>query len=245
MWASHQFERPLICRGIDRLKDFDPELHDGIVFDDVCFLTSAREQLIYLCDWDLDADIKCRYNDACIPAGTRKIFTSNLPPEENFPYDSTGAIARRITGIVHVSVPLFQVAGPGGSVNGSAMDEASTGDSDSDAGSAGGDGDGDERVIRTRRERPTNHGRLNEWSHPHGRRDNEPGVDGQFGPFSCFARTFNPPQSSNSNPVHSGLLEAEDFGIGPSSVLTDEDDEALNALDILDDDISEYLANFN
>jgi len=107
-WALHQFERPLLVRSIDTLKTFNPSYHDGLVFDDIDFSARSAVDCIMLTEWDEDAPIKARFTDAHIPAGTRKIFCSNMPFDENFPMDKAGAIRRRIGKIIHVSGPLFR-----------------------------------------------------------------------------------------------------------------------------------------
>lgn len=107
MWAAHQFQSPLIVSHIDTLRSYDPAIYDGIVFDDMSFRHWPRESVIHLCDWDLERAINCRYNNAVIPAHTRKIFTSNLEFEEVFPNDPSGAIRRRVSKRIKVSAPLF------------------------------------------------------------------------------------------------------------------------------------------
>ena len=92
-WAAAQFERPLIVSAMDRLREFNKDEHDGIVFDDMSFKHLPRETQIHLLDYQTDRDIYCRYTNATIPAGTRKIFTSNKPFCEVFLNDP--AIRRR------------------------------------------------------------------------------------------------------------------------------------------------------
>jgi hypothetical protein len=107
-WAVHQFVSPLVVRHMDKLSEFDPETHDGIVFDDMSFAHLPRETAIYLADWDEDADIHVRYKCAFIPMRTRKIFTSNKPFHDNFPFDEHGAIRRRFTKIINCHGRLFR-----------------------------------------------------------------------------------------------------------------------------------------
>lgn len=107
-WAVHQFVSPLVVRHMDKLSEFDPEVHDGIVFDDMSFAHLPRETAIYLADWDEDADIHVRYKCAFIPMRTRKIFTSNKPFPDNFPFDEHGAIRRRFTKIINCHGRLFR-----------------------------------------------------------------------------------------------------------------------------------------
>jgi len=110
-WALHQFVSPLLVRHMDKLNEFDPEIHDGIVFDDMSFAHLPRETAIYLTDWDEDSDIHVRYKCAFIPAHTRKIFTSNKPFHENWPVDEFGAIRRRFTRIIHAHGKLYRQQG--------------------------------------------------------------------------------------------------------------------------------------
>lgn len=102
-WALHHFRNPYLCSHIDELRNFDANQNDGIVFDDMSFHHMPREGIIHLLDWDEDRSIHCRYYCAYIPAGTKKIFTSNKTFEETFPIDDYGAIRRRITEIIHVT----------------------------------------------------------------------------------------------------------------------------------------------
>lgn len=112
MWATSLFANPLVVSHMDRLRDFNPDRHDGIVFDDMGFAHLPREACIHLVDTELARDIHCRYTTAHIPAGTKKVFTSNLPFDQLFPYDPSGAIRRRISKIIHVTGPTFVVAPP-------------------------------------------------------------------------------------------------------------------------------------
>lgn len=107
-WAIHCFQNPLLVRSMDDLRGYNPKIHDGIVFDDMSFLHLPRTAIIHLVDWDLPSSIHCRYTNALIPAHTPKIFTSNLPFHEVFPYDNTNAIDRRFTKKIRVSGPTYQ-----------------------------------------------------------------------------------------------------------------------------------------
>lgn len=83
-WAVHQFENPLVVSHMDKLREFNSAIHDGIVFDDMEFKHVPRTMIIHILDWDEDRQIHCRYSPAEIPAHTPKIFTSNKPFEETF-----------------------------------------------------------------------------------------------------------------------------------------------------------------
>lgn len=65
-----------VCH-IDDLMKFKPDIHEGIVFDDMNFCHLPRSTQIYLLDVDNPRSIHCRNYTAFIPAGTKKIFTCN------------------------------------------------------------------------------------------------------------------------------------------------------------------------
>ncbi len=81
-----------MCSHIDDLKRFDPDIHSGIIFDDMDFRHMPRQAQIYITDIDNDRSIHVRYDTVFIPAGTKKIFTCN---EEGFPFIDDAAIKRR------------------------------------------------------------------------------------------------------------------------------------------------------
>lgn len=85
----------LFCRRVERLRDFNPAEHGGIIFDDMSFLHWDRTDQIHLVDFDNDSDIHGRYKDIFIPAGTLKIFSTNISPWNVFRFDP--AIVRRVT----------------------------------------------------------------------------------------------------------------------------------------------------
>jgi len=98
-FALAHFEMPLLVRHLDDLKEFDETIHDGIVFDDISFTHVPFQQVLNVTDSDFDASVHCRFVNAKIPAGTKRIFTHNT---ENgiYPGDCTPtqveAIDRRI-----------------------------------------------------------------------------------------------------------------------------------------------------
>jgi len=65
-----------VCH-MDDLHQFDKATHDGIIFDDFSIKHLHREAQIHLLDTDNPRSIHCRYQTANIPAGTKKIFTTN------------------------------------------------------------------------------------------------------------------------------------------------------------------------
>jgi len=92
-FAKAHFNNPLFVSHMDRLRDFDAGVHDGIIFDDMDFTHLPRTSQIHITDWDEDRDIHARYGVAKIPANTRKIFTCNTMCVD----EHDKAIARRIT----------------------------------------------------------------------------------------------------------------------------------------------------
>lgn len=86
----------LFVSHMDKLKDFQPGTHGGIIFDDMKFIHIPREAQIHLVDMENDRQLHIRYKIVEIPAGTLKICNTNLLPHEIlFTYDA--AINRRVT----------------------------------------------------------------------------------------------------------------------------------------------------
>lgn len=88
--------KALMVSHIDDLKNFDPEIHEGIVFDDMSFTHMPVSAQIHLVDWDFDRSIHIRYGLARIPQNTRKIFTTNTEGGEIFNLDTSLGVRRRI-----------------------------------------------------------------------------------------------------------------------------------------------------
>lgn len=107
-WAIHQFENPLLVSTLDELGNFSEGVHDGIVFDDFDVSVLDRETLIHLLDWDERRTIRIRYKDAIIPAGTRKVFTSNKCPHDASCYFDDPAVLRRVSRIVRLADPAYR-----------------------------------------------------------------------------------------------------------------------------------------
>ena len=83
-WALAQFEKPLLVRHFDRVRDFHPDRYDGIVFDDVSIGHMEWNERILFCDYDQPTEIKARFSNGSIPAYTKRIITSNMTPKEFF-----------------------------------------------------------------------------------------------------------------------------------------------------------------
>lgn len=91
-WAIKNAPKPaILVSHIDRLRDYDPNKHKSIIFDDMVFKHMPVQAQIHLVDYHLPRDIHCRYRTAVIPARTPKIFTCNERPFENH-----AAINRRV-----------------------------------------------------------------------------------------------------------------------------------------------------
>lgn len=77
-FALAHFNKPLFISNIDDLNKFQEGYHDGLVFDDIDFSHFPPTAIIHLCDINHTRTIKCRYQNAVIPQGTPRIFTSNV-----------------------------------------------------------------------------------------------------------------------------------------------------------------------
>ena len=97
-FAKTLFKNPLLVRHIDKLKQFDETVHDGIIFDDMNFGHWPRTSCIHLLDIEEDTDINVKCSMVTIPAGTPRVMCTNENPENLFAsYDL--AIRRRIKNI--------------------------------------------------------------------------------------------------------------------------------------------------
>lgn len=107
-FALAHFNNPLLVRHVDDIKKFNPD-YDGIVFDDLCTTHWPPNTVIHFLDMDFDAPVHCRYGNATIPAGTKRIFTyNNYNPffGDNFPQEQIQACMRRYRS-VEIKKPLF------------------------------------------------------------------------------------------------------------------------------------------
>jgi len=92
IWAINNSPKPaLFVSHIDRLRDFDNEIHKSIIFDDMVFKHFPVQAQIHLVDSHMPRDIHLRYTIAHIPPNTSKIFTCNERPFDDHP-----AVNRRI-----------------------------------------------------------------------------------------------------------------------------------------------------
>lgn len=76
-FALAHFSQPVLISHIDQLKDYNPLVNDGIVFDDMSFEHYPVESCIHFVDLEYDRTIHCRHVTGLLPAGMPRIFTSN------------------------------------------------------------------------------------------------------------------------------------------------------------------------
>lgn len=89
--------RALLVSHLDDLRNFNKNIHDGIVFDDMSFTHMPVSAQIHLTDFDLDRSIHIRYGVARIPSGTKKIFTTNVPDGAIFDLSPSFGVRRRVS----------------------------------------------------------------------------------------------------------------------------------------------------
>ncbi len=88
--------KALMVSHIDELQNYNPNVHDGIVFDDMSFNHIPVSAQIHLTDTDHERSINIRYGLAKIPANTRKIFTTNTPNGLIFDLSEHMGVKRRV-----------------------------------------------------------------------------------------------------------------------------------------------------
>jgi len=93
--AKALLPRALFVTHKDRLKEYDENEYEGLIFDDMSFKHWPREAQIHIVDFDNDRQIDVKHGMAVIPARTPRIFTTNVMPAEML-LANDGAIARRI-----------------------------------------------------------------------------------------------------------------------------------------------------
>ena len=115
-WALAQFVEPFVCKPfnsighLEKLKQFDPNFHDGIVLDECDLSFMSREEVIALVDPDEAPTINVRFGSFTLPAGVKKIFVGNPPPQSRYPADPWGAISRRMTYLGPIESPTYKTA---------------------------------------------------------------------------------------------------------------------------------------
>jgi len=76
-WVAAHARNPKIVKNIEDVRDFEPGLHDLLIFDDVNFRSESAEWAISLLDFDLERTVQARYTPVKIPPKTPMIFTTN------------------------------------------------------------------------------------------------------------------------------------------------------------------------
>lgn len=108
-WALDQFVCPLLVSMLEDLKGYRHDLHDGLVFDDMCITSLSAQAAIHLLDWEMPRTINVKHGSVSIPAGVQKIFTSNVSFESAMPvcdHQIFEALRRRVK-IIKVTGRLF------------------------------------------------------------------------------------------------------------------------------------------
>lgn len=102
-WAVAQFKNPCVVKPFNSigcvevlLKKFDPAIHDGVVLDEADFKFMSVDTLKGFTDPDEDCTLTVRFKAEELPP-IRKIAVSNPSPQDLYPKDPSGAIARRVT----------------------------------------------------------------------------------------------------------------------------------------------------
>ncbi len=111
-WALSFFKKPLLVSEKDQLGLFDNS-YDGIIFDDMNFTGDAESKKgawpehnqIHLVDQDNTRAIRIRYQDAIIPAHTKKIITTNV--ENGWVVALDVPAIRRRTQVIHLKKFAF------------------------------------------------------------------------------------------------------------------------------------------
>ena len=98
---SHCEDPDLVCiaRCAEDLKRVDAET-ELIIFDDFDFGQYSIEQCIHFVDTEVPTSLNVKYGSVNLPAGMRRIITTNKSFDELFPLDSHGAVRRRVD-IIH------------------------------------------------------------------------------------------------------------------------------------------------
>ena len=104
-WALAQFSNPILVTTRDALGDFDPRIHDGIVFDKMRFNEWTVEDCESLTDYTQPAAVKLRYRLVKIPKKTRKIVVTNL--KDVWPVDPCGQLVGRRVVQLHITACMY------------------------------------------------------------------------------------------------------------------------------------------
>lgn len=89
-YAHALLPNALIVSHIDDLQRYN-STYDGIIFDDMDFIHFPRTSQIHILDNAISRSIHNRFHNATIPAGTKKIFTTNSEGGQIFSFIRLGA----------------------------------------------------------------------------------------------------------------------------------------------------------
>ena len=114
-WAAAMFKNPCYQKPFNDigcvenlLRKFDPNIHDGIVLDEADFRFMSGDTMKAFTDPDEDCTLTVRFKSfelVTVP----KIAVSNPSPQQLYPPDPDGAIARRVT-LFHITEPTYHAA---------------------------------------------------------------------------------------------------------------------------------------
>ena len=94
-FALCHFPNALMVHHPDDLKKLTAK-HGGIIFDDMDFQGVEGPERINYLEIDCARSVKCRFQDAVIPKGTKKIFTTNAMGGQIFPMMFDKQVTRRV-----------------------------------------------------------------------------------------------------------------------------------------------------
>jgi hypothetical protein len=108
-----QVNNPCVIKPFDSIgcleslmKQYDENVHDGLVLDEADLSFMTRQQVIAFLDQDEPCTLDVRYKSFTLPANLKKIFISNPDPNNLLPNDPYGAIARRMQ-VIHITEPTW------------------------------------------------------------------------------------------------------------------------------------------
>lgn len=116
-FAMAHGDNAFMVNDIDKLRQFNPSLHDVVVFDEISFSHWPPTAVKNIFDAEVDRDIRCRWATVNIPAVTKKIFVCNdlselLPKDmDALPATVQDAIKSRMK-CVYYDTPLFDTPAP-------------------------------------------------------------------------------------------------------------------------------------
>ena len=102
---------PLMVTHLDDLKWWDPDLYDGLIYDEANLKHLPRETQIHHVDLEETRSVHARYCPALLTAGRKAIFTSNLSPDQILEWHDP-AIKRRCTWVSVIKRDVYELMHP-------------------------------------------------------------------------------------------------------------------------------------